>query len=138
MEYKTINKTSQVLTCPLITILKNILLGYIITFLLFVIFAFVITYTDVPVSIVSPISVLITIVSILIASIPNGKSSIEKGWLTGCVTGFIYMLILYIIGSIVYKNPGISPNGILMIIVGIISGITGSIIGINNKKKYRK
>jgi len=138
MEYKTLSQNTGFLTCPIKTIFKNILISYAITFILLLIFAFVITYTSVPYSIVSPISIVITVVSILTAGILNGKNSSEKGWLTGCITGLIYMLILYIAGSIVFKNPGITTNGVIMIIIGIISGAAGSIIGINNKKKYKR
>ena len=138
MEYKTINKTSFFVTCPITVILKNILISYAISLILFLLFAFILTYTDVEYSIITPISVAITLISIMIASIMNGKKSTEKGWLTGCITGFLYMLILYITGSIVFKNPIISGNGIIMVIAGILSGALGSIIGINNKKRYKK
>lgn len=138
MEYKTISQNSGFLTCSIKTVFKNVIIGYGISLILFFIFAFVITYTSVPYSIVSPISVIITTIGIITAGILGGKKSSEKGWLTGCITGFIYMLILYIFGSIVYKNPGISSNGIMMIIIGIISGALGSIIGINNKRKYKR
>ena len=138
MEYKTISQNSGFLTCSIKTVFKNVLIGYGISLILFFIFAFVITYTSVPYSIVSPISVIITTIGIITAGILGGKKSSEKGWLTGCITGFIYMLILYIFGSIVYKNPGISSNGLTMIIIGIISGALGSIIGINNKRKYKR
>lgn len=138
MEYKTISKIPVLSSISIITILKNILISYGISLILFMIFAFLITYTDMSYSVISPASVAITLISILIASILSGRKSSEKGWLTGCITGFIYMFVLYIIGSIIYKNPGISSNGIIMIIAGILSGAFGSIIGINNKKKYRK
>lgn len=138
MEYKTVSKNTFFLTCPIATILKNILISYGISLVLFLIFAFIITYTDVSYSIITPLSVTITLISIMIASFISGQKSTEKGWLTGCITGFLYMLILYIIGCIIFKNAGINGNGIIMIIVGIFAGALGSIIGINNKKRYKR
>lgn len=138
MEYKTINQNSFFIACPITAVLKNVMISYGISLILFLIFAFLITYTNISYNIISPVSIAITLIGILIASILSGRKSSEKGWLTGCITGFIYMIILYIIGSIIFKNPGISSNGIIMIIAGILSGALGSIIGINNKKKYRK
>ena len=138
MEYKTIPKSSITFTCPVGCILKSIILSYVISIILFLILSFVITNTNVPYSIITPVSIIITLLSILISSITNGKKSIEKGWLTGCITGFMYMFILYIAGWIIFKSPAISSNGIIMIILGMLTGITGSIIGINNKKTYRK
>ncbi len=137
MEYKTISKPTFFSTCSFTTILKNVLISYTISIILFLIFAFIITYTNVEYYIISPISIAVTLLSILLASFLSGRKSSEKGWLTGCITGFLYMLILFIIGSIVYKSPALSSNGIIMIISGIFSGAIGSIIGINNKKKRR-
>ena len=137
MEYKTINKPNFFLSCSFKTIVKNVFISYGISLILFFIFAFLITYTNISYKIVSTVSVIITLLSIMTASILSGKKSSEKGWLTGCITGFIYMIILYLIGSVIYRNPGISSNGIIMIIVGIMAGAIGSIIGINNKKKYK-
>lgn len=134
MEYKKTNLTPTLSICPITTILKNILISYGITLVLFLIFAFVITYTSISTNTVSAISVVITIISILTAGILNGKKTNSKGWLTGCITGFVYMFILFIAGGIIYKNFNISLNGIIMCIVGVFSGTVGSIIGINNKK----
>ena len=138
MEYKTIPKSNTIFMCPVGCILKSIVLSYIISIIFFLIFSFVITYTNVPYSIITPVSVMITLLSIFIPSVVNGKKSSEKGWLTGCITGFTYMFILYIAGCIIFNSPAISSNGIIMIILGVFTGITGSIIGINNKKNYRK
>lgn len=137
MEYKTLPKNS-ILTCPLKTVIKSVILSYVISIILFLLLSFVITYTKIPYSVITPSSIIITLLSILTAGIINGKKSNEKGWLTGCITGFVYMFILYIAGSLIFKTPNISPYGIIMIIIGMLSGITGSIIGINNKKNYRK
>jgi len=138
MEYKTIPKSNTIFMCPVGCILKSIVLSYMISIIFFLIFSFVITYTNVPYSIITPVIIVITLLSIFIPSVINGKKSSEKGWLTGCITGFTYMFILYIAGCIIFKSPAISSNGIIMIILGMLTGITGSIIGINNKKTYRK
>ncbi len=138
MEYKTLSKNSFLVACPITSIFKSILFSYALSAILFLIFSFLITYTKVPYSIITPVSIIITLLSILTASIANGRKSSEKGWLTGCITGFLYMIILYIIGSIIFKNPAISGNGIVMIIAGIFAGTLGSIIGINNKKHIKK
>ena len=134
MEYKTLPKNS-ILTCPLKTVIKSVILSYVISIILFLLLSFVITYTKIPYSVITPSSIIITLLSILTAGIINGKKSNEKGWLTGCITGFVYMFILYIAGSLIFKTPNISSYGVIMIIIGMLSGITGSIIGINNKIK---
>ena len=138
MEYKSIPADKNGYGFKLTNIAKNIVIIIAITFLLFVIFAFVITYTNIPTEAVSPIIFGITLISIITASIINGKKASEKGWLTGGASGMIYMLILYILGSIVYRNFSINTNAIAMIISGIFAGMLGGIIGINNRKKYKR
>ena len=138
MEYKSISSDKSTFGFNIINVFKNIIISYVITFILFIIFAFMITYTEIPSKAVSPVIVIITIFSIVLAGFLNGRKASEKGWLTGCVSGFLYMIILYLIGSIVYRNFSVNPNGIAMIICGIFSGIFGGIVGINNKKKYKR
>ena len=133
MEIKSVKKSFIMSTCSFTTIIKNICISYISTLILFLLLAFVITYTDLSINIVSELTIIITIVSIIFAGILNGKKSSEKGWLTGIITGFLYMMLLYITGCIMYGNFSISSNGIIMIISGILAGAIGSIIGINNK-----
>lgn len=137
MECKIVSKHRIFISCPIASVLKSIIFSYLLSMILFLIFSFVITYTSVSYSIITPVSVVITLFSILVASISNGRKSSEKGWLTGCITGFSYMFILYIVGCIIFKSPFISSSGIILIIAGTISGIAGSIIGINNKKTHK-
>lgn len=137
MEYKKLSKKNHLISCPPFILIKNLLIGYFVSFILFLILAFIITYTDLSLKFISPLTITIILMSILFVSILNGLKSDEKGWLTGAITGLLYMLILYIIGSVIYKNLSITSNGVMMIMVGIITGITGSIIGINNKKNYK-
>lgn len=138
MEYKSIPADKNGYGFRLTNIAKNIVIIIAITFLLFVIFAFVITYTNIPTEAVSPVIFGITIISIIAASIINGKKADEKGWLTGGISGLVYMIILYILGSIIYRNFSINTNSIAMIISGIFAGMLGGIIGINNRKKYKR
>ena len=65
-------------------------------------------------------------------------NKIKKFLSDSCILFTVFVFILYIAGSLIFKTPNISSYGVIMIIIGMLSGITGSIIGINNKKNYRK
>ena len=138
MKYNSISKDATGFNNHLINILKSIGISYIITFILLAIFAFIINYTDFPSSAVSAVTVIIILVSVLASGIINGKKATEKGWLTGLLSGGIYMIILYIAGSIVFRDLSVNSNALLMVLGGVLSGVLGGIIGINNKKKYRR
>jgi putative membrane protein (TIGR04086 family) len=115
-------------------IAKGILVSYIATIPLFLVFALVLSYTDFPEKYVSPVVVIVSAISIMIAGSTATRKIKNKGWLNGSVVGFIYVLILYILSSFVYNNFTIDRHVLLMTILGIILGSIGGIIGINLKR----
>lgn len=115
----------------IISILKGIIVSYIITIPAFVIFSFILTYTDFPERFISAVVVIVSIVSILAAGIVAIKNVSSKGWMNGGIVGFIYTLVLYLLSSIVFKNFSIDRNVVSMTAIGILSGSIGGIIGIN-------
>lgn len=58
--------------------------------------------------------------------------------LNGALTGFTYMLILYLASSIIFNDFTLTQRSIIMIITGILAGSIGGIIGINRKAKPPK
>lgn len=124
--------------CP-ISVLKGIMAAYIITIPAFMLFALILSNTDFPQKLISPSVVITTIISVLTAGSVSTKGLKNKGWLNGSIVGLIYMLILYIFSSLVFKNFTIDKYVITMTIIGILTGAIGGIVGINIKKgsKYR-
>jgi putative membrane protein (TIGR04086 family) len=57
----------------------------------------------------------------------------KNGILNGGVIGGAYILILYIISSLLNWKFGLNMQSMIMIVVGIIFGILGGIIGVNRK-----
>ncbi|MBR0278113.1 MAG: TIGR04086 family membrane protein, partial [Clostridia bacterium] len=96
MDYKNATKDKSDIGSMITGISKNVLLSIVFTMTALLIFAFLITYTETDTSYISAIIIVITIASIILSAFLNGKKSSEKGWLTGVLSGFIYMLILYI------------------------------------------
>jgi putative membrane protein (TIGR04086 family) len=118
-------------------ILKGITISYIVTIPTFMIFALILTNTDFPEKFTSPVVIITTIISVLIAGSTATKGLKNKGWLNGSVVGFIYMFILYILSSIIFKTFVIDKYVITMTIIGVLTGAIGGIIGINFKKSTR-
>ena len=57
----------------------------------------------------------------------------KKGILNGGVIGGAYILILYIISSLLNWKFGLNMQSVIMIMVGIIFGMLSGIIGVNKK-----
>jgi len=79
------------------------------------------------------IKLLIPIISILISSIILGKNTKQKAYLEGIKFTSIYIIISIII-SIITKNP-FTIKLIVSYLSLLLSGIIGSMIGINLNKK---
>ena len=79
------------------------------------------------------IKILIPIISIIISSIILGQNTKSKAYLEGLKFTSIY-IILSIIISLFTKNP-FSIKLVLTYLIQLLSGIIGSMIGINISKK---
>jgi putative membrane protein (TIGR04086 family) len=121
----------------LMMILKGILVSYIITIPVFIIFAFILSCTDFPTKYVNAVVIIVTIASIVVAGAVSTRKVKSKGWLNGGIVGFLYILILYFLGSIVFNNFRLGGNVISMLIIGVLMGAVGGIIGINLRHKSR-
>lgn len=120
------------------TLFKGILLSYIITIPVFIIFSVILTYIDFPEKLINPVVLVTTIFSILIAGISVTKNAKDKGWLNGGFVGFVYMFLLYLFSSIVFKNFKIDRYVTTMIIIGVLTGCIGGILGINMRSAANK
>jgi putative membrane protein (TIGR04086 family) len=118
-------------------ILRGIIIAYLLTLPAFAIFALILTYSDFPEKYISTVVLITTIISILTAGSTATKNIRNKGWLNGAIVGAVYIIILYFLSSIAFKDFSINRQMILMFIIGLISGSIGGIIGINFKKPRR-
>jgi len=115
--------------------LKNVLKGTVIslitTLVLFLIFALLLTYTNISENTIFPVIVVITGVSILLGSFLGNIKIKKNGLLNGGLIGLIYMLLLYFISSCFVGDFSLNVNSFILIIAGILGGMLGGIIGVN-------
>jgi putative membrane protein (TIGR04086 family) len=118
-----------------IDIIRGIVLSYIITIPIFIIFSIILTYVDYPEKLINPVVVVTTIISILAAGIYINRNTKRRGWLNGGIAGCVYMLVLYIIGSIIFSDFSVDRYVLTMFVIGILTGCIGGMLGINIKGK---
>lgn len=139
VNYSSLQNTASEDRVSLGVIFKGVLLAYIITMVIFLVFAVVITYTDFPESAIPSIVTITTIVSIFIGGAGVAKKARNKGWLNGALVGIAYIVILYFISALSLVGFVFDKNVISMLIMGILSGALGGIVGINLKtKRYKR
>jgi len=116
-----------------IQFLKGIGIAFIVTLISLIIFACLLTYTDISEQVINPVIMVITGISILIGS-SIGNSKIKKnGLLNGALVGICYFLIIYLISSLLNWKFTLNLQSIIMIAIGMFFGIIGGIIGVNRK-----
>lgn len=114
-------------------IAKGVGISLIATFIFLIIFSVLLTYTNISENTITPVILVITAISILIgSSIVNIKIR-KNGMINGALVGGLYILILYLISSILNWKFGLNLQSIIMIIIGVVFGILGGIIGVNKR-----
>lgn len=114
-------------------IAKGVGIALLITFILLVIFAAILTYTQTSETIINPVIIVVTAISILIGSSIGNTKLKKNGLVNGALIGGIYIFTIYLISSILNWNFGLEIQSIIMIIIGMVFGILGGIIGVNKK-----
>lgn len=114
-------------------IAKGVGIALLVTFILLLILATVLTYTEISETVINPVIIVITAISILIGSSIGNIKIKKNGLLNGALIGGIYILTIYLISSILNWRFNLEIQSIVMIIIGMIFGILGGIIGVNKK-----
>ena len=114
-------------------IAKGVGIALVSTFILLLLLAGLLTYTQISETIMNPVIIIITAISILIGSSIGNIKIKKNGLVNGALIGGIYMLTIYLSSSILNWKFGLEIQSIIMIVVGMAFGILGGIIGVNKK-----
>ena len=116
-------------------ILKSVGMAYLITLLIFLVLAIILTYTEFPEAMVPTAVVITTLISIMLAGTSAARRARTRGWINGGLAGLVYMLILYLISSFTVVDFRIDQYVWAMLISGILAGALGGVVGINLKHR---
>ena len=103
--------------------------------MLLMILSILLSYTNLSENIIVPTVITITCLSILAGSLFSALKIKKQGIVNGAIVGGAYIIILYILSSIISQNFNLSSNSIILIILGIMAGSIGGIIGVNIRHK---
>lgn len=117
----------------IIEIFKGSAIAIVATIILLIIFATVLTYSNISESTMPTVIIVITALSILIGSQITTTRIKKNGIVNGATVGIIYILFLYLISSCVISEFSLSNYSIIMMATSVIIGGLGGIIGVNRK-----
>ena len=115
-----------------LNILKGVGISVVFTIICLFIFSCLLVFTDLSESLMQPVIIIVTGVSILIGSSIGNRKVKKNGIINGAIVGLIYILCIYLISSVIGGGDfALNMQAIIMMAVGIVCGIIGGIIGVN-------
>lgn len=118
----------------LFSIIKGCIIAFVFTIMSLVVLSALLVYTELSEDVIKPAIITITGVSILLGSSVGTRYLKKNGLINGACVGGIYILILYLISSLLNSYFLLNLTSVIMIFVGVICGIIGGVIGVNTKK----
>lgn len=110
---------------------KGVLRAAVITTILLVIYAIIMTFTDVSKQVTSVYYLLVTCLSVIYGAIYSAKKNNKNGWLVGMLVAFLYMLLLYIISAVIFKDVSLGTKELLRMAIAVMVGALSGMLGIN-------
>ncbi len=119
----------------LVSVLKSLVISFGFTLVVFVVFALLLTFTNLPDSIIGTVVFVTMVVAVMLAGFSAARNATSRGWLNGAVGGLLYVAILYILGAVFVTGFVFDKYVLALLAVGFLSGAVGGIVGINMRKK---
>lgn len=110
---------------------EGVLRGFIITVVLLLIFAVIMTFTEVSEKTSSIFYLVTTVLSIMYGSIYAVRKIKRRGWLIGIIVTLLYLLVLYIVSIVSGNSSVIGTDRITRLLLALIVGALSGMIGIN-------
>ena len=98
-----------------INIIRGVIISFLFTALSLLIYSFVLVYTDISENTIEVVITVITGISILIGSSIGNIKSNKNGILNGALIGGIYIILLYLISSVVGSKFNLNLQSIILI-----------------------
>ena len=118
--------------------MKNIGIGsaiaLVLSALLLLGFSLLLARTDMQESTTRPVIILLSSLCILIGSVFTARKNTKNGMVNGGFVGGIYLLVLWIISSILMEGMSFTLHTGIMLVAAILTGMLGGIIGVNFAK----
>ena len=117
------------------SLIKSVIVAILFTIILFIVFALIISFTDITEASADTMVTVATIIGVIISGIISAYGASSKGWLSGSIGGLFYIFIVWLTGLISGYSVSFSKSTAVILALSIVFGAIGGIIGINMKRK---
>lgn len=116
-----------------INLFKGLALSYGVSLIIFIIYALILTYTDVSESYIPLGAIICTAISCFLGGFAAARGNESGGLFWGAILGLIYTVILVLINILAGAEGGGITSKITMLVCAMASGGVGGILGVNKK-----
>lgn len=110
---------------PIFSIMKGTVISFLVTIIALTIFSILLVYTNLTEDVIKPVIITVTGISILIGSSIGTRNLKKNGLVNGAIIGFLYILIIYVISSIINASFALNLVSLIMVGIGLIGGVFG-------------
>ena len=97
-----------------------LIMAFCITIPVMLVLAAILTFTDFPDKYTTIAVFMATLTGLFITGFKAGTDNEKNGMVRGGLTGFAYMALLFLAGSILLKDFSLNQRGIIMIITALL------------------
>lgn len=115
----------------IVRVIKGSIFAIIITAMFLLIYAILLTSTNIPETTIKVVVITVSGISILIGSSVSSFKIKKNGIVNGALVGMIYIFTIYLLSSAIFVGFSLNLSSIIMIVVSILTGMIGGIIGVN-------
>lgn len=112
-----------------ISILKSVMIGYIITAIGVLLLTFIVYKFDLADSQINIGRIAVIILATIIMGLRIGRSIGKNKWMHGAIGGIIYFVIFVIVSVLINKNSAVSGDAISLFFMCLGGGTLGGMLG---------
>ena len=118
--------------------LKNTVIGFVLTIVLLFSVSVIGVFASFPEAVMKLLVSVVTYTAIGICGFFAARHIRRGGLVSGAISGLIYTIVLYLIGSIINGDFSLNSSSALFALFSVLSGALGGIVGINLGYKKRR
>ncbi len=130
-------QNGKVSTNYLMDLLKTVAIALMVTFIILLLAALLLCFTDFPEQYTLPSAIAATILGVFAGSTMAAKKNPDRSLVSSLSTAFTYSLIAYIVGCILQGKIVFTLNTALFMAIALMTGAIASILA-NRKKSTHK
>ncbi len=112
-------------------VVKGVALTYILNIVFLLIYATILSFTDVSEATIPTVIFVISLLGVFISSSLTTIKIKENGLKYGAIIGLVYILILYLIGCTTSVGFSFTAYSLATIVFNIFIGMVGGVVGVN-------